>query len=403
MVGAALGGCAGSGRSWAASGLGRAAAHACRPAAPGDPLGVEVLEQRLGVAARGSELVAQARERDAPSAATIARTRRTRRRSRRDGRTSPGRRGPPGRRRAAPPAPRRVAPRSSARGGSWPAARRRSSSASAASDSTGASGGALGGGRRPASAAARRGSGSPRPQPLEARDAPRAPPVAVGVGVEHVPPPSVSGGEAARTTTRSPAAASRSSSRRSCHRPPPSRPAGRQPRGAVVDVHPRAVARAVRGRAPRRAARRPQRASGAAARRRGRPPSAPADEVDGDPPARPARVDVSASWTCTPRTRARASEGRTTSRSPAPIAARPQRPGDDGARAADRERAVDVQDAAPGRAARGASRRDPLQRGGDLGDARARARRAGDELELPHRHQRAPPRAPGRGRRGPPS
>jgi hypothetical protein len=83
--------------------------------------------------------------------------------------------------------------------------------------------------------------------------------VAVGVGVEHGPAAErvrrrggahdeavARGGQQVVVQAQLPQAAAEVG-----------QPAG-TPRGAVVDVHPRAVARAVRGRAPRRAARRPQ-------------------------------------------------------------------------------------------------------------------------------------------------
>ena len=98
-----------------------------------DPGGVQVLEQRLGVAARGVQLVAQPCERDA----ALGRGEALRRSpgppaARRDGRASTSPPSPP----APPPAETgssaAAAPSSASVGGSWPAARSCSSTARAA-------------------------------------------------------------------------------------------------------------------------------------------------------------------------------------------------------------------------------------------------------------------------------
>ena len=131
---------------------------------------------------------------------------------------------------------------------------------------------------------------------------------------------------------------------------------------------------------------------------------------------------VGASWTCTPRTRARAAGREQLDGVAAARAARPQRPGHHGAGAADRERAVDVQHerAAGARAPRqplrrarqrrrqrvepvaGARRhRDRLGPRQQLRRLRQRARRVGEvglgDRDDARRHRRAPP-APRRAR-----
>ena len=160
-------------------------------AADGDPRRVEMLEQRLGVAARGAELVAQAGERDRALARRRSPRRdRARRRSRRGARSGRGRA------RTTRPASRsaRRSPRvpSSARAA---ARARRRAGAPRARAPPGDDGAARGGRRR---GARLRRAGRCRASRSRAA-------VARGRGSTTTPPPSVSGGAIERTTTRSPA------------------------------------------------------------------------------------------------------------------------------------------------------------------------------------------------------
>ena len=339
----------------------------------GHPLGVEVLEQRLGELARGPSSSRRRARVIAPSALDDRLdAARDGRRARRGGRTSSGRRARRARRRAAQRArPRRRGRRRSAARGRRRAgaprarARRRRAPAAAA-----AGGGAAGAAAAPARARARR----------ERRRSSRASTSGRGPwrrarGSSTTPPPRVSGGAIERTTTRSPARASSGRSRRSCQSPSPSvGHARRRLARAVVDVHahPVAARRAGRARASSDARRR-------APRRRGDDVAA-RDLARARRPARlsatrwPARgaldglvVDLDAAHAHAARRAAAA-----TSTSPRRDRARPQRAGDDRARAADGERRGR-------RAARGSPPPSPRGRAG----ARRRASSAARSSSTP--------------------
>ena len=369
----------------------RAAQHARVAAAEREPLGVEALEQRLGVLARGAELVAQAAERDL-ALGLEQRDERARgpRRARPRGCASPGPAGRRGRRRAARRAPR-------ARPGRRRAAARRRRRAARSSIAS-----AAGRQRRraraptpaPPAGVGRRGLRLAALEPGESRQQIARGAVAPRRGVEH---------DAAAERVRRRQGADHEPVAGQRHE----RPLEPQLGVAAAELgEPRRRPRACRG--ARRPARRRPGALGRgplerrvdAVRRRAagaRGPAAPAAtttspratsstrharEVERDALARPARGRRTRRG---PARRARAPRrpaGSSSTASPRPALARPQRAGHDGAGAADRERAVDVQARAPRRRRRAPAARPRPARAPRRSASRpvARARRHGDGL-----------------------
>ena len=349
-----------------------AAQRADVPGPPGVALLVQGLEDRLGVLAgharagraavraSGRRALPPAQRRPAPPRRT-ARPRTPDRRRR--GRSRRPRRGA----RPARDRPARAMPGSVPRRAAGPAAPR----------------------RRPPTA--RRGRRAPQPSGA----AGRACPLRVGIGSVTRPPATVVRGAVSRMITRSPASAATGDESRSWMSPrgagrhlvrAPHRHRCRDLGRAVVHRHALAVAESPRRRrrAPRPGT--PGGRSGAA--RRAWPGSSPAaprcarcrpgrrPRAARRTPARPAR-----SCTCTLRTRACGPPGSTRQPGLRLDRARPERAGDDRADAPQRERAVDRQPHRPLGGPRADARRHGVQRGAQLVDPGAVARR-----HLDHRH-----------------
>ena len=234
-------------------------------------------------------------------------------------------------------------------GGSWPASRRRSSSASAAGDSGGEP--RAGGGRRRPAAGRRLGLRLAALQAREAGEQVAARAVAGRVGVEHDAAAERVG---RRERADHEAVAARGHERLLEAELEVAAAELREPRGAS-----RACRGGPRRACRRRAARRAWPTTSATSTRKRRRPGGAAPAATMTSPratssrATPARFSATrcpasarsrgSSWTWTERTRAGVPAGQDADLVAARGAARPQRAGDDGAGAADRERAVDVQ------------------------------------------------------------
>ena len=227
-----------------------------------------------------------------------------------------------------------------------------------------------------AAAAARRGAGSADGSGRRVRRA---------AGSRTTPPPSVPGGEIERTTKRSPARAISGRSQRSCQRPG-SRSAmragvSRVPwwictrRGTLGVAELERDVEDPRGLQPRVLARDDVSRPIASTR-------TPARFTATRCPALARSTAASCTWAL--RTLARRPDGSKVTRSPAPSEPDHSVPGDHGAGAVDRERAIDVEHGRPvvRRAHRGTRRGDMRDRGADLLDAGAGAGGAVDDRHV---------------------